>query len=67
MFPSADGVGKYTVFNFKGNSYRLITVIFYPKMLFIRDVLGALCQHYTHRPETFAYALEPIMLWNESV
>jgi mRNA interferase HigB len=39
VFPSADGVGKYTVFNIKGNSYRLITVIFYPKTLFIRDVL----------------------------
>ena len=39
VFPSADGVGKYTVFNIKGNSYRLITVIFYPKTLFIREVL----------------------------
>jgi mRNA interferase HigB len=39
VFPSADGVGKYTIFNIKGNSYRLITVIFYPTTLFIRDVL----------------------------
>jgi mRNA interferase HigB len=39
IFPSADGVGVYTVFNIKGNSYRLITVIRYPKTLFIRDVL----------------------------
>ncbi len=39
VFPSADGVGKYTVFNIKGNNYRLITVIFYPKTVFIRDVL----------------------------
>jgi len=39
VFPSADGVRKYTVFNIKGNSYRLITVIFYPKTLFIRDLL----------------------------
>ena len=39
VFPSADGVGDYTVFNIKGNSYRLITVIRYPKTLFIRDVL----------------------------
>ena len=39
VFPSADGVGVYTVFNIKGNSYRLITVIRYPKTLFIRDVL----------------------------
>ena len=39
VFPSADGVGKYTVFNIKGNSYRLITVIFYSKTLFIREVL----------------------------
>jgi mRNA interferase HigB len=39
VFPSADGVGRYTVFNIKGNSYRLITVIVYPKTLFIRKVL----------------------------
>ncbi len=39
VFPSADGVGKYTVFNIKGSRYRLVTVIFYPKTLFIREVL----------------------------
>jgi mRNA interferase HigB len=39
-FPSADAVGKYTVFNIKGNEYRLISLIFYPrKKLFIRDVI----------------------------
>ena len=39
IFPSTDAVGVYTVFNTKGNSYRLITLIRYPKTLFIRDVL----------------------------
>jgi len=39
VFPHADSVGKYTVFNVKGNNYRLITVIVYPKTLFIRNVL----------------------------
>ena len=31
-YPSADGgvKGAYTVFNIKGNSYRLITLIHYP-------------------------------------
>jgi mRNA interferase HigB len=39
-FPSADGVGKYTVFSIKGNEYRLISLIFYrSKKLFIRDVV----------------------------
>lgn len=39
-FPSADGVGKYTVFNVKGNSYRLITEINYRSgRLFVRHVL----------------------------
>jgi len=39
VFPSADAVEDYTVFNIKGNSYRLITVMRYPKTLFIRGVL----------------------------
>ncbi len=40
-FPSADRVGKYTVFNIKGNEYRLISLIFYrSKKLFIRDVIS---------------------------
>ena len=39
-FPSADKVGEYTVFNIKGNEYRLISLIFYrSKKLFIRDVI----------------------------
>lgn len=38
--PSADGVEDYTVFNIKGNDYRLIALIFYEaKRLYIRDVL----------------------------
>jgi mRNA interferase HigB len=39
-FPSADMVGKYTVFNVKGNSYRLIVEINYrSQRLYIRHVL----------------------------
>jgi len=38
--PSADGVGKYTVFNIKGNAYRLIVEINYrSRRLFLRHVL----------------------------
>jgi mRNA interferase HigB len=38
--PSTDGVEKYTVFNIKGNSYRLIAEVNYrTKTLFIRYVL----------------------------
>jgi mRNA interferase HigB len=40
QFPSADGVRAYTVFNIKGNSYRLITEINYQShRLYIRAVL----------------------------
>ena len=40
-FPSADSVGKYTVFNIKGNSYRLIVEINYrSQRIFIRHVLS---------------------------
>jgi mRNA interferase HigB len=40
VFPSADGVAKYTVFNIKGNHYRLITEINYSTgRLYIRHVL----------------------------
>jgi len=40
IFPSADAVGKYTVFNIKGNSYRLIVEINYcSSRLFVRHVL----------------------------
>jgi mRNA interferase HigB len=40
QFPSADAVGKHTVFNIKGGNYRLITEINYrTKKLFIRDAI----------------------------
>lgn len=39
--PSADGVGAYTVFNIKGNKYRLITEINYSGgRIYIRHVLS---------------------------
>ncbi len=39
-FPTADAVGRSTVFNIKGNSYRLITEINYRTgRVFLRDVL----------------------------
>lgn len=39
-FPSADAVGRSTVFNIKGNHYRLITEINYPAgRIYIRHVL----------------------------
>jgi len=39
-FSSADGVGKWTVFNIKGNKYRLIAEINYrTHRVFIRHVL----------------------------
>jgi mRNA interferase HigB len=39
-FPTADAVGRFTVFNIKGNSYRLITEINYRTgRVFLRDVL----------------------------
>jgi len=39
-FRSADTVGKYTVFNVKGNSYRLIVEISYrSQRIFVRYVL----------------------------
>ncbi len=39
-FPSADSVGKYTVFNIKGNMYRLIVEVNYRSgTLFVRHVL----------------------------
>jgi mRNA interferase HigB len=37
--PATDAVGDYTVFNIKGNSYRLIAKIKYPGTLFVIDVL----------------------------
>ncbi|HEV2351800.1 MAG TPA: type II toxin-antitoxin system HigB family toxin [Terriglobia bacterium] len=39
-FPTADAVGKFTVFNIKGNAYRLITEINYRTgRIFLRHVL----------------------------
>lgn len=40
QLPTADGVGKYTVFNIKGKNYRLVSEINYrTKTLFVRNVL----------------------------
>lgn len=40
IFPSADAVDKFTVFNVKGNAYRLITEINYRTgRVFLRHVL----------------------------
>jgi mRNA interferase HigB len=40
QFPSADAAGRFTVFNIKGNAYRLITEINYrTKRVFLRQVL----------------------------
>ncbi len=40
QLPKTDGVGEYTVFNIKGNAYRLISKINYKtKTLFILHVL----------------------------
>jgi len=40
VFPSADQVGNFTVFNISGNNYRLITYIDYEyQIVFIRSVL----------------------------
>ena len=39
-FPSADPVGKYTIFNVGGNNSRVITVIHYNRgKVYIRDIL----------------------------
>jgi mRNA interferase HigB len=39
-FPSADAVEEFTVFNIKGNAYRLVTEINYLKgRVFLREVL----------------------------
>jgi mRNA interferase HigB len=40
IYPSADLVGRYTVFNIKGNKYRLITrVVYRTQTVFIISVL----------------------------
>jgi mRNA interferase HigB len=39
-FPSADAVGNKTVFNIKGNTYRLITAIHYnTQTIYVREFL----------------------------
>jgi mRNA interferase HigB len=39
-YPSADPAGKYTIFNIKGNAYRLIVEInYHTQRIFIRHVL----------------------------
>jgi mRNA interferase HigB len=41
IFPHADIVGKFTVFNIKGNDYRLIAEINYRKQtIYVRHVLS---------------------------
>jgi mRNA interferase HigB len=40
IFPAADAVGRFTVFNIKGNAYRLVTEInFQTGRIFLRHVL----------------------------
>ena len=40
VLPSADAVGRFTVFNIKGNSFRLITEInYHTGKIFLRHVL----------------------------
>ena len=40
VFPNADHVGNFTVFNIGGNKYRLITAIHYNRsMIYIRHIL----------------------------
>jgi len=40
LWPTADSVGKYTVFNIKGNAYRLIAEINYQSgRVFVRHIL----------------------------
>lgn len=40
VFPTTDAAGKFTVFNIKGNAYRLITEINYQtRRIFLRHVL----------------------------
>lgn len=39
-YASAEAVGRYTVFNIKGNAYRLIAIIEYRlQIVFVREVL----------------------------
>lgn len=40
VFPSADHVGQFTVFNINGNRFRLIAVIHYNrKKVYVREIL----------------------------
>ena len=40
VFPTADGAGRFTIFNVKGNAYRLVSEINYrTQKIFLRHVL----------------------------
>ena len=40
VFPTADAVGRFTIFNIKGNAYRLVAEINYrTQKIFLRHVL----------------------------
>src|ERR1700679_288678 len=40
-FPAAETAGKFTVFNIRGNHYRLITLIYYPgQTILVRMLLA---------------------------
>lgn len=40
VYPAAEAVGRFTVFNIRGNHYRLIASIHYPReTIFVRAVL----------------------------
>jgi len=40
VYPAAEAVGRFTVFNIRGNHYRLITLIYYPgQTILVRTVL----------------------------
>jgi mRNA interferase HigB len=40
VYPTAEAVGRFTVFNIRGNHYRLITLIYYPgQTILVRTVL----------------------------
>jgi mRNA interferase HigB len=40
VYPATEAVGRFTVFNIRGNHYGLITIIYYPgQTIFVRAVL----------------------------
>jgi len=40
VYSAAEAVGRFTVFNIRGNHYRLVTLIYYPgQTIFVRVVL----------------------------